>query len=199
MDTFAHCLTLIYNQWLQRDPQHKYFLDRLHHKTLCITITDMGYRLVFSPQPSSLNITLITDTEIDADIAIVATLGQLTKLLLDDHPQRYIQGGELHFDGSIHYLQAYFDLFKNTRPDLSFAISQQIGVTPARILEQPFEALCRYLKQSHFETKADLKEYLSHEQQWCLTYTEFDQHIANIRTLKQLADRVDAKLKQLGA
>lgn len=198
MNTLSECLSHCYNRWLTQDPQHQHYLDRLNRQSLMIDMIDCQYTLSFIPQSSSLEIQVKPSDISLASNAIQATLGQLTRLLLDSQPQRYIQNGSVIFIGNMHILQAYFDLFKHTRPDLTYQLSKYIGTTPTRILELPIEKIVHYLQNSHQETKADIKEYITHEQSLCLSRSTFEIHIAEIRAIKQLADRIEAKLKRLG-
>lgn len=198
MNTLSECLSHCYNRWLTEDPQHQHYLDRLNMQSLMIDIIDCQYTLCFIPQPSRLEIQVKPSDGSLADNVIQATLGQLTRLLLDAQPQRYIQNGSVTFIGNMHILQAYFDLFKHTRPDLSYQLSKHIGTTPTRILELPIEKVLQYLQNSHQETKADIKEYITHEQSLCSSKSTFEIHIAEIRAIKQLADRIETKIKRLG-
>ncbi|WP_119342571.1 ubiquinone biosynthesis accessory factor UbiJ [Facilibium subflavum] len=187
------------NQLIDRilglDPQKEFLLQQLNNEILAIIIQDLNLHFFLIPDDHTLN---VTQEAPDKPINYLsANANDFISMLINKHPESFIQQQRVTFEGNLQTLQAYQRFFKAIRPDLLFYLSNKTHRSVTYILKRPIQTIKQWLLASRSSFHSELIEYLHEEKRLFPCKEEVDDFFDDIQTLKQDCDRLTEKMKHL--
>jgi ubiquinone biosynthesis accessory factor UbiJ len=163
-----------------------------------IRISVVGGRLSLIDAGSPL------DAEADgsADAAIVGSPRALLRLAAGTgwggaagrHTDR---GAAAMVTGDAEIANSYRELLALARPDLEEELSRLVGDVPARRLSQFALKTLEWARRARRTAGENIAEYLQEESRDLVNKPELDEFLQGVDTLRETADRVDARIARL--
>ncbi len=185
-------INLILDKVLSLDPQKTYLLEKLNNQPFYIAINDLNLCFCFEPSEDKLIFELAESTH-SANL-LTATSGTLIAMALSQHPQSYIQQGEVKFIGDMHVLEYYRDFFKAIRPDLIFTLTAGQTTSLNSFLAKPLDVIKAWLMASKESLPHEFREYIQYEKELFPCKEEVEDFFSDIQLLKQDLERITTKI-----
>ncbi len=110
------------------------------------------------------------------------------------HPAR---GAGALVSGDAEIANSYRELIALARPDLEEELSRVIGDVPARRLSQFALKTVEWARRARRTAGENIAEYLQEEGRDLVNKPELDEFLQGVDTLRETADRVDARIARL--
>jgi len=99
--------------------------------------------------------------------------------------------------GDAEVANSYGRLFRLARPDFEEELSGIVGDLPARRLSQLARKTMQWARRTHRTAGENIAEYLQEESRDLVNKTELDEFLQAVDSLRESADRVEARLTRL--
>jgi ubiquinone biosynthesis protein UbiJ len=99
--------------------------------------------------------------------------------------------------GDAEIANSYRELLSLARPDFEEELSRLIGDVPARRIAQLALKTVEWARKARRATGENIAEYLQEESRDLVNKTELDEFLQGVDTLRETADRVDARIARL--
>jgi ubiquinone biosynthesis protein UbiJ len=99
--------------------------------------------------------------------------------------------------GDAEIANSYRELIALARPDFEEELSRRIGDVPARALSQFALKTVEWARGARRAARENIAEYLQEESRDLVNKTELDEFLQGVDTLRETADRVDARIARL--
>lgn len=196
MKDIGYILDNSINAILNLDPQKELLLQKLNDAVLAIKITDLNATFYLYPKANRLTVSK-KHPQREKFTKLTGNIGSLFAMGISPDPQSYLHNKSIHFEGDMHTLQAYYQLFGAIRPDLLFHLNQTCKLPLADLLQKPHDIAKEWLKLNHTNTLSDLSEYLQEEKRLFPPQEEMEDFFDDVQLLKEDLDRVQAKFAKL--
>ena len=103
----------------------------------------------------------------------------------------------LDISGDAEIAAGYRVLLRLATPDLEEQIARLLGDTPARAIGNFFSRSLSYLQRTRRTVELNIAEYLQEESRDLVSRTEVDEFLHGVDSVRETADRVDARLREL--
>lgn len=194
LDLALQPLTLSLNRLLSLDPESAERMKDLDGRTVAIHLTAPELRIHVGFQASTVTLAQApAEQTATPDAAIAGTPGALLALARD--PER--GGTDVAFSGDLGLVRDLRTLLARLDPDLEEPLAQLLGDMPAHKLGNAARDLTDWLTKTRQAAEAGLAEYLTEERRELPTAVETEQFLTDVDRLREDADRLDARLRQL--
>jgi ubiquinone biosynthesis accessory factor UbiJ len=99
--------------------------------------------------------------------------------------------------GDAEIANLYRLLFAAARPDFEEELSRLVGDLPARRLSQFAQRAAGWMRRTHRTVGDNIAEYLQEESRDLVNRYELDEFLRGVDTVRETADRVEARLSRL--
>jgi ubiquinone biosynthesis protein UbiJ len=99
--------------------------------------------------------------------------------------------------GDAEIANSYRELIALARPDFEEELSRRIGDVPARALSQLALKTVEWARGARRAARENIAEYLQEESRDLVNKTELDEFLQGVDTLRETADRIDARIARL--
>ena len=106
-------------------------------------------------------------------------------------------GERVDIRGDAEIAARYRELLALSRPDWEEELSRVVGDLPARRLSLAAQSAVSWLRKSARTTARNLAEYLQEESRDLVSAPELEEFVADVDTLRETADRVEARLRRI--
>lgn len=164
-----------------------------------------GRRVVIHSPDIGLNISFTFEEEVvqlttapieGADCVITGSPLTLLRLA-GDEPEAAFRDGSAEIKGDAEVGQAFRKFLRFARPDLEEELSRLIGDTAAHQLARGFKGFMAWGKKSSEAMALNTAEYLQEESRDLPSSAEAQHFMADVDTLREEADRLEARLRRL--
>jgi len=107
------------------------------------------------------------------------------------------RGGAAIVTGDAEIANSYRELLALARPDLEEELSRLVGDVPARRLSQFALKTLEWARRARRTAGENIAEYLQEESRDLVNKPELDEFLQGVDTLRETADRVDARIARL--
>jgi ubiquinone biosynthesis protein UbiJ len=114
-----------------------------------------------------------------------------------DMPRAAARGAGAVVSGDAEIANMYRELIALARPDFEEELSRLIGDVPARALSQFALKTVEWARGARRTAGENIAEYLQEESRDLVNTTELDEFLQGVDTLRETADRVDARIARL--
>jgi ubiquinone biosynthesis protein UbiJ len=133
-----------------------------------------------------------------ADAIISGSPSALLALLQGARPAAAVERKGVQVRGDAEIANLYRQFFLAARPDLEEELSRWIGDAPARGVSRLAGGILSWAKRARRVAGENIAEYLTEESRDLVTRTEVEEFLQGVDELREAADRVEARLKDMG-
>ncbi len=166
----------------------------LDSRRVVIHSPDIGLNISFTFEEEVVQLT--TASIEGADCVIAGSPLTLLRLAGDD-PEAAFRDGSAEIKGDAQVGQAFQKFLRFARPDLEEELSRLIGDTAAHQLARGFKGFMAWGKKSSEAMALNTAEYLQEESRDLPSSAEAQHFMAAVDTLREEADRLEARLRRL--
>jgi ubiquinone biosynthesis protein UbiJ len=120
----------------------------------------------------------------------------LLQLLRGDGPSAASRAG-VQIRGDAEIANLYRQLFAAAKPEFEEELSRWIGDMPARRLSEVARSVRSWARRTRRTAGENIAEYLQEEGRDLISKTEHEEFIAGVDAVRESADRIEARLKNL--
>jgi ubiquinone biosynthesis protein UbiJ len=120
----------------------------------------------------------------------------LLQLLRGDGPSAATRAG-VQIRGDAEIANLYRQLFAAAKPEFEEELSRWIGDMPARRLSEVARSVRSWARRTRRTAGENIAEYLQEEGRDLISKTEHEEFIAGVDAVRESADRIEARLKNL--
>jgi ubiquinone biosynthesis protein UbiJ len=131
-----------------------------------------------------------------ADATISGSAPALLQLLRGDGPSTATRAG-VQIRGDAEIANLYRQLFAAAKPEFEEELSRWIGDMPARRLSEVARSVRSWARRTRRTAGENIAEYLQEEGRDLISKTEHEEFIAGVDAVRESADRIEARLKNL--
>jgi ubiquinone biosynthesis accessory factor UbiJ len=131
-----------------------------------------------------------------ADATISGSAPALLQLLRGDGPSAATRAG-VQIRGDAEIANLYRQLFAAAKPEFEEELSRWIGDMPARRLSEVARSVRSWARRTRRTAGENIAEYLQEEGRDLISKTEHEEFIAGVDAVRESADRIEARLKNL--
>ena len=131
-----------------------------------------------------------------ADAVISGSAPALLQLLRGEGPSAATRAG-VQISGDAEIANLYRQLFAAAKPDFEEELSRWIGDMPARRLSEVARSVRSWARRTRRTAGENIAEYLQEEGRDLISKTEHEEFIAGVDAVRESADRIEARLKNL--
>jgi ubiquinone biosynthesis protein UbiJ len=131
-----------------------------------------------------------------ADATISGSAPALLQLLRGDGPSAASRAG-VQIRGDAEIANLYRQLFAAAKPEFEEELSRWIGDMPARRLSEVARSVRSWARRTRRTAGENIAEYLQEEGRDLISKTEHEEFIAGVDAVRESADRIEARLKNL--
>lgn len=138
------------------------------------------------------------DGQPPADAVISGSPSALFALLRGARPAAGAERKGVTIRGDAEVANLYRQFFLAARPDLEEELSRWIGDAPARGVSRLAGGILSWAKRARRVAGENVAEYLTEESRDLVARTEVEEFLQGVDELREAADRVEARLKEMG-
>jgi len=138
------------------------------------------------------------DGQPPADAVISGSPSALFALLRGARPAAGSERKGVTIRGDAEVANLYRQFFLAARPDLEEELSRWIGDAPARGVSRLAGGILSWAKRARRVAGENVAEYLTEESRDLVARTEVEEFLQGVDELREAADRVEARLKEMG-
>jgi ubiquinone biosynthesis accessory factor UbiJ len=131
-----------------------------------------------------------------ADATISGSAPALLQLLRGQGPAAASRAG-MQIRGDAEIANLYRQLFAAAQPDFEEELSRWIGDMPARRLSEVARSVRSWARRTRRTAGENISEYLQEEGRDLISKTEHEEFLSGVDAVREAADRMEARLKQL--
>jgi ubiquinone biosynthesis protein UbiJ len=183
----------VLNRGLPRSPRARQLCRELQGHRVGVEVSGF-MRLVVESTGETLQLKRDAAGATEADIVG----GPFSLLALaGESPEAVIQRGDVQIRGDVELARRFRELAMLLRPDIEEEVSKVIGDVPAHHLGRVARAAFGWTRNAASTQVQNMAEYLAHERQHLVPRTEADQLLKGVDTLRENADRLEARIELL--
>jgi ubiquinone biosynthesis protein UbiJ len=138
------------------------------------------------------------DGQPPADAVISGSPSALFALLRGARPAAGAERKGVTIRGDAEVANLYRQFFLAARPDLEEELSRWIGDAPARGVSRLAGGILSWANRARRVAGENVAEYLTEESRDLVARTEVEEFLQGVDELREAADRVEARLKEMG-
>ena len=192
---FSAAIEASLNRYLQLDPEGLPRFSALEGKIIALEIRGINQQLFLFP--SSDGFMVLADFDEAADATISGTPIALAKLGLADDPRDQLFNGEVEITGDVSVANQFSRLFSQLNIDWEELLAQNVGDITAHKMGNLVRDIGQWAKRSTQSINLDAGEYLQEEVHLSPANAELRHFIKQVDELREAADRLEARMKQL--
>ena len=139
---------------------------------------------------------LLAGEDTPADAVISGSAPALLQMLRGGGAASQVKSS-VQVRGDAEIANLYRELFTAARPDLEEELSRWVGDLPARHLSQLAKSVRTWARRARRTAGENIAEYLQEEGRDLVTKTEMEEFLRGVDTVRDGAERVEARLKGL--
>lgn len=195
LDTAFLLLEEAINHYLALDDEAISRLESLHGKVIAFEITGFGQRIHFIPAPGKIQ--LLARIEGEPDCVIKGSAIALAKLSTSDDKSEQLFGGDVEISGDTALAHRFGQILAKIDIDWEEHLSRVVGDIPAHQMGRAAKGFSDWAKSSRKELEWQISEYLQEELRATPRPEETSDFIADIDTLRDDVDRLEARVERL--
>lgn len=134
-----------------------------------------------------------------ADAVISGSPSALIALLRGARPTAAAERSSVKIRGDAEIANLYRQFFIAARPDPEEELSRWIGDAPARSVSRLAGGVLSWVRRARRAAGENIAEYLTEESRDLVARAEVEEFLHGVDEVREAADRVEARLKALGA
>ncbi len=179
------------NKVLSLDEETVALLATLTGNVIEIDVLDTEFRMFILP--SGKGITLETDYEGKADVAIKGTPSALLGMISAEK----IGAGDVEINGNVGLAKKFQSILRDVEIDWEEYLSQFVGDIAAHKIGNFLRRVSRFAKESGKTIGMDISEYLRYEKQALLDKSEVDEFNQAVDNIRDDVERLQKRLERL--
>jgi ubiquinone biosynthesis protein UbiJ len=184
----------LFNRNIAASTEARSLARRLEGTSLQVEIED---RLRVRASVFNSGLALVSGEATDpADATISGSAPALLQLLRGDGPSAASRAG-VQIRGDAEIANLYRQLFAAAKPEFEEELSRWIGDMPARRLSEVARSVRSWARRTRRTAGENIAEYLQEEGRDLISKTEHEEFIAGVDAVRESADRIEARLKNL--
>jgi len=189
-----------FNRGAQGSPSAVALLQRLEHTALRVDIHGIT-SLRAAVAAGRLALSAANSSEDPATVSVDARISgspfALLALARNGAAQASPGTARATVSGDAEIANLYRQLFAAARPDFEEEVSRLVGDLPARRLSQFAQRAAGWMRRTHRTVGDNIAEYLQEESRDLVNRYELAEFLRGVDTVRETADRVDARLSRL--
>ena len=187
-------ITRILNRNIGETTAARELCERLDGTTIAVRVRDTALAMYF--EISDGVIALATDSDSDPDILITGSLLTLARMA-GSSGEEALRDGRLEITGNVRTAKAFQELLDCAKPDIEEELSSVIGDAAAHKLGNLARGVSDWGRTARSTMGANIREYIQEESRDAPSRYEFDRFAANVNTLRDDVDRLEARINRL--
>ena len=179
------------NKVLSLDEETVALLATLTGNVIEIDVLDTEFRMFILP--SGKGITLETDYEGKADVAIKGTPSALLGMISAEK----IGAGDVEINGNVGLAKKFQSILRDVEIDWEEYLSQFVGDIAAHKIGNFLRRVSRFAKESGKTIGMDISEYLRYEKEALLDKSEVDEFNQAVDNIRDDVERLQKRLERL--
>lgn len=179
------------NKVLSLDEETVALLATLAGNVIEIDVLDTEFRMFILP--SGKGITLETDYEGKADVAIKGTPSALLGMISAEK----IGAGDVEINGNVELAKKFQSILRDVEIDWEEYLSQFVGDIAAHKIGNFLRRVSRFAKESGKTIGMDISEYLRYEKEALLDKSEVDEFNQAVDNIRDDVERLQKRLERL--
>jgi len=179
------------NKVLSLDEETVALLATLTGNVIEIDVLDTEFRMFILP--SGKGITLETDYEGKADVAIKGTPSALLGMISAEK----IGAGDVEINGNVELAKKFQSILRDVEIDWEEYLSQFVGDIAAHKIGNFLRRVSRFAKESGKTIGMDISEYLRYEKEALLDKSEVDEFNQAVDNIRDDVERLQKRLERL--
>jgi len=167
---------------------------QLDGKTVAIRVRDTTLAMYFVFDQDV--VTLTTEFDADADVAITGSLVTLARMVAGAGAQA-IRDGDIDLTGDAATAQGFQALLDHAKPDVEEELSRVIGDVAAHQLAELARGVGDWARDARSTMGDNIREYLQEERRDLPTRYEVEKFSQRVGELRDDVERIAARLKRL--
>lgn len=179
------------NKVLSLDEETVALLATLAGNVIEIDVLDTEFRMFILP--SGKGVTLKTDYEGKADVAIKGTPSALLGMISAEK----IGAGDVEINGNVELAKKFQSILRDVEIDWEEYLSQFVGDIAAHKIGNFLRRVSRFAKESGKTIGMDISEYLRYEKEALLDKSEVDEFNQAVDNIRDDVERLQKRLERL--
>lgn len=179
------------NKVLSLDEETVALLATLAGNVIEIDVLDTEFRMFILP--SGKGVTLETDYEGKADVAIKGTPSALLGMISAEK----IGAGDVEINGNVELAKKFQSILRDMEIDWEEYLSQFVGDIAAHKIGNFLRRVSRFAKESGKTIGMDISEYLRYEKEALLDKSEVDEFNQAVDNIRDDVERLQKRLERL--
>ena len=179
------------NKVLSLDEETVALLATLAGNVIEIDVLDTEFRMFILP--SGKGVTLETDYEGKADVAIKGTPSALLGMISAEK----IGAGGVEINGNVELAKKFQSILRDVEIDWEEYLSQFVGDIAAHKIGNFLRRVSRFAKESGKTIGMDISEYLRYEKEALLDKSEVDEFNQAVDNIRDDVERLQKRLERL--
>ena len=179
------------NKVLSLDEETVALLATLAGNVIEIDVLDTEFRMFILP--SGKGVTLETDYEGKADVAIKGTPSALLGMISAEK----IGAGDVEINGNVGLAKKFQSILRDVEIDWEEYLSQFVGDIAAHKIGNFLRRVSRFAKESGKTIGMDISEYLRYEKEALLDKSEVDEFNQAVDNIRDDVERLQKRLERL--
>lgn len=179
------------NKVLSLDEETVALLATLAGNVIEIDVLDTEFRMFILP--SGKGVTLETDYEGKADVAIKGTPSALLGMISAEK----IGAGDVEINGNVGLAKKFQSILRDVEIDWEEYLSQFVGDIAAHKIGNFLRRVSRFAKESGKTIGMDISEYLRYEKEALLDKSEVDEFNLAVDNIRDDVERLQKRLERL--
>jgi len=161
---------------------------------VAVRVRDTALAAYFLVDDDVLNV--VSSTEKDPDVVITGSIITLARMM-GQSGEAAIRDGSLELTGDAELAGQFQQLLSYARPDVEEEISGIVGDVAAHRIGEFARGVGRWGRAARSTMGANIREYLQEESRDAPSRYEADKFAADVNTLRDDVDRVEARINRL--
>lgn len=179
------------NKVLSLDEETVALLATLAGNVIEIDVLDTEFRMFILP--SGKGVTLETDYEGKADVAIKGTPSALLGMISAEK----IGAGDVEINGNVELAKKFQSILRDVEIDWEEYLSKFVGDIAAHKIGNFLRRVSRFAKESGKTIGMDISEYLRYEKEALLDKSEVDEFNQAVDNIRDDVERLQKRLERL--
>lgn len=183
------------NRYIELDPDGKKKMSRLQGKVIAIDIQGLDMSITVMPTDDRIHVMSNYDGEVD--VRLRGAPFSLLKMSLGQHSEEQLFSGDVEITGDTETGQLFNQILEQLDIDWEEHLSHITGDVIAHQVGRGIRSLLQWGRQVEDSLRKDTAEYLQEEKQLLVTRYEVESFNQTIDTLRNDAERLQARLQRL--
>ena len=184
----------ILNRNIAESTPAKDLCARLSGSVIAVRVRDTALAAYFVIADDALE--LVTSTSEDPDVVITGSLITLARMA-GDSGEAAVRDGSLDLTGDARMANHFQQLLLHAKPDIEEELSGVVGDVAAHRLGALVRGLGRWGRDARSTMGDNVREYLQEESRDAPSRYEVERFAADVGTLRDDVDRIEARLNRL--